>query len=87
MSLRVFGGVLAEEGDFCLDRLDELTGRVAEFPLVSEPSFVCLGWLLTACGKVRISANFDVDVFLKFVEAVLEAGERGEVGSLNIGEV
>jgi hypothetical protein len=38
-------------------------------------------------GTFLSSADFYMDVFVEFIESVLEAGERGEVWGTHIGEV
>ena len=38
-------------------------------------------------GAFLSSADFYMDVFVEFIEPVLEAGERGEVRGTHIGEV
>jgi hypothetical protein len=46
-----------------------------------------VGFDFTSRCEIWFSADFDVDVLIQFVEPVLEAGDRGEVWGLYIGEV
>ena len=46
-----------------------------------------LGWTVFVEWDVCLSANIDVDVFIEFVQPVLEAGDRREVWSPHVSEV
>jgi len=46
-----------------------------------------LGWTAGEKWDVCLSANIDADVFIQFVQPVLEAGDRREVWGPHVGEV